>query len=88
MARNSSKRRVLALFLFLLAGVIVGTFIGNILAYLTKWELFTFSFSIGTSGTPAWLDLSVLRLCIGIAFKINFGTVLGIVAGLILYFKT
>ena len=88
MARSDSRRhRSLMLLLFLLAGVIVGTFLGNLLAYLTNWDIFTYSFTFGTSGTPTWLDLSVIRICLGISFKINFGTVLGIAGGLLLYFK-
>ena len=75
------------LLLFMTAGVIIGTFVGDLLARLINSPIFTYSFSFGTSGTPAWIDLSVLRICFGISIKVNFGTVLGIIAGLLMYFK-
>ena len=75
------------LLLFMTAGVIMGTFVGDLLARLINSPIFTYSFSFGTSGTPAWIDLSVLRICFGISIKVNFGTVLGIIAGLLMYFK-
>ena len=65
----------------------MGTFVGDLLARLINSPIFTYSFSFGTSGTPAWIDLSVLRICFGISIKVNFGTVLGIIAGLLMYFK-
>ena len=73
------------LLLFMTAGVIIGTFVGDLLARLINSPIFTYSFSFGTSGTP--IDLSVLRICFGISIKVNFGTVLGIIAGLLMYFK-
>ena len=75
------------LLLFMTAGVIMGTFVGDLLARLINSPIFTYSFSFGTSGTPAWIDLSVLRICFGISIKVNFGTVLGIIVGLLMYFK-
>ena len=75
------------LLLFMTSGVIIGTFVGDLLARLINSPIFTYSFSFGTSGTPTWIDLSVLRICFGISIKVNFGTVLGIIAGLLMYFK-
>lgn len=75
------------LLLFLAAGVIIGTFVGDILAKLINSPIFTYSFTFGTTGSPAWIDLSVLKICFGISLKVNFGTVLGIIVGLLMYFK-
>ena len=73
--------------LLLLAGVIVGTVIGNVIANFTDAPLFHESFTIGTQGSPAVLDLVVVKIAFGLTFTINFGTMLGILIGILLYYK-
>lgn len=85
--RRGSSKGAFMLFLFLLAGVIVGTIIGNVIANFSDAPIFHESFTIGTQGTPAILDLVVLKVSFGISFTINFGTMLGILLGILLYYK-
>lgn len=87
--RRRGSGRVLSLFLFILAGVIIGTIIGNILGtYFSNSKIFTETYEIGSQGAPGYLDLSIVKIALGITFRINFGTVLGLALGLFLYFKS
>ena len=75
------------LFLLLLAGVIIGSMLGNVIGGYTDAKLFHESFTIGTQGMPQVLDLSIIKLAFGLSVTINFGTVLGLIIGLIIYFR-
>lgn len=86
--RRGNSRRGGVLLLFLLAGIIIGSVAGKILAAYFDIPLFTQSFQIGTEDNPLVLDLEVITLVLGITFTINFGTVLGVLLGLIFYFKS
>jgi uncharacterized membrane protein YfcA len=76
-----------SLFLFLMAGIIVGSTVGSILAKYSDAELFQQSFTLGTQGMPAVLDLIVIKLSFGLSLTINFGTMLGILIGILLYYR-
>lgn len=77
------------LLLFLLCGIIIGTVVGEILAGYINHPIFTNSHPLGTSiNSPIRLDLSAFVLIFGLTIRINFGTVAGIILGLILYFKS
>jgi hypothetical protein len=86
--RRGSSRRGGILFLFLLAGIIIGSVAGRILAAYFDIPLFTESLQIGTEDDPIVLDLEVIDLVLGVTFTVNFGTVLGVLLGLIFYFKS
>ena len=59
------------LFLFLLAGVIVGSIVGNIIATYSDAKIFNESFTIGTQGMPAILDFNVIKLAFGLSLNVN-----------------
>lgn len=86
--RRGSSRRGGLLLLFLLAGIIIGSVVGRLLATYFDIPLFTESIQIGTGDGPITLDLQVVELVLGITFTINFGTVLGVLLGLIFYFRS
>jgi hypothetical protein len=88
MMKRGSSRRGGILCLFLLAGIIIGSVVGRILAAYFDIPLFTQSLEIGTKEGPIVLDLQIMDLVLGITFTINFGTVLGVVLGLIFYFRS
>lgn len=73
------------LVLFLLCGVLVGGILGELLGSAIPGELFAKSLRIGTIAGPITLNLLVLDLTLGMVLHINFGTVLGIVLGILLY---
>lgn len=75
------------LFLFLFAGIIIGSMIGNIIANYSDAKLFHESFTIGTQSMPAVLDFVVIKLAFGLSLTINFGTILGVLFGILLYYR-
>ena len=85
--RRGRTKGPLTLFLFLMAGIIIGSAVGNILARYSDAGLFHQSFIIGTQGTPAILDLIIIKLTFGLSIIINFGTILGVILGIILYYR-
>ncbi|NMA96371.1 MAG: DUF4321 domain-containing protein [Clostridiales bacterium] len=84
MARRGS-RRAGVLILFLLAGIMIGSYLGNVLAHYFDHSIFTKSIEIGTIGEPALVDLGILNFTFGLTFIVNIGTVFGILLGLFLY---
>jgi len=79
------KRKGWILVLFLLCGVLIGSVAGELLGNALPAGIFTKSLRIGTIDGPIALNLLVLDLSIGAVLHINFGTVLGIVLGILLY---
>jgi len=87
--RRGRTKGPLTLFLFLLAGIIIGSTVGNILARYSDAELLhqSFTIGIGTHEMPAVLDLIIIKLAFGLSITINFGTILGVILGIILYYR-
>mgnify|MGYP000669331273 CR=1 FL=1 len=79
------KRNGWILVLFLLCGVLVGSIVGELLGSALSANIFTKSLRIGTIGGPITLDLLILDLTVGAVLHINFGTILGIILGILLY---
>ena len=79
------------LFLFLLLGIVVGSFLG----YLTKdvkflnWLNYGIKFAIGDSKSSnvVTLDLGVLVISFGLRLKITIGSVIGAIAAVFIYKK-
>lgn len=86
--RRGSYKNAWTLFLFLLAGIIIGGVVGNILAQYFDAQIFKESIQIGTKGDPLSVDLGVVHLVLGLTFTINFGTVLGVLLGLFFFFRS
>ncbi len=86
--RRDNSRGVLKLFLFLFAGVIVGGLVGHFLSLYLDLSIFRESITIGTGETPLSLDLIFADIVIGINIIINFGTVLGVLIGVLFYTKS
>ncbi len=90
MARTFSKNNW-ALFLLLLAGIVVGSFLGHLLKDVSalKWLNYGMNFAIGdtNSGNVATLDLGVLVLRFGFRLRITIASVIGAVAAVIIYKK-
>jgi len=85
--KRGSTKGAWTLFWFLLAGVIIGSVVGDILSQYVNLPIFKQAIQIGTQGDPAWINFSVLRLAFGFTVTINFGTVLGVILGLIFYYR-
>ena len=84
------KRDSLVLLLLLLAGVVLGGFLG----YITKdiswlsWLDYGQTFGLtGADGSALVLDLGVLTFQFGLQIKITIGSIIGIVLAFFLYRK-
>lgn len=90
MARTKGKNNW-ALFLLILAGIVIGSFIG----YLTRginflsWLNYGIDFAIGdvNANNIVTLNLGVLVIHFGINIKITIGSVIGSVAAIFIYKK-
>lgn len=79
-----------ALFLLILLGIVVGSFLGHLLRdvnFLT-WLNYGIDFSIGNKGSNiVTLDLGVFVLHFGLRLKITIGSVIGAIASVFIYKK-
>lgn len=84
-----AKKNPLLLIITLVGTMIVGGFIGNFLkSYL---DIFGYNYPIGilnAQGNP-WniINLHVLKLSFGMVINVNLGSILGILLGLLIFYK-
>ena len=69
-----------ACFLLILAGIVIGGFIGSLLP--VQW--FNYGQTFGLS-SPVVLDFGILCLTFGLSIKITVASILGIIIGIIIY---
>ncbi len=88
MAKTFSKNNW-ALFLLLLAGIVVGSFLGHLTKDVSflKWLSYGMNFAIGNPNNSniATLDLGVLVIHFGFRLNINIASVIGAAAAVIIY---
>lgn len=84
MASGNLGKNNWALFLMILAGIVIGGFIG----WLTKDIAFLSWLNFGQSfglAEPVVLDLGIVVLTFGLTIKITIGGILGIIIGVVIY---
>ena len=84
------KKNSLVLLLLMLAGVVLGGFIGTLTKDISwlSWLDYGNSFGLtGADGSALVLDLGVLTLQFGLRIKISIASILGIVLAFFLYRK-
>lgn len=69
-----------ACFLLILAGIVIGGFIGNL--FPSTWLNYGQSFGLSS---PLILDLGILCITFGLSIKITIASILGIAVGIIIY---
>ncbi len=69
-----------ACFLLILAGIVIGGFIGNILP--VEWLNYGQSFGLSQ---PVVLDLGILCITFGLSIKITVASIIGVVLAIIIY---
>lgn len=93
MARTSRSlgKNYWALFLLILLGIVVGSFVGHLTkdVKFLNWLNYGINFSIGDTkeSSIVTLDLGVLLINFGLRLKITVGSVLGAAASVFLYKK-
>ena len=76
MARGAGKNNW-ALFLLVLAGIVIGSFIAQATAGISALSWLNYGKNFGFT-TPFVLDLGILVLTFGLKIKITIGSILGI----------
>ena len=83
MARGAGKNNW-ALFLLVLAGIVIGSFIAQATAGNSALSWLNYGKNFGFT-TPFVLDLGILVLTFGLKIKITIGSILGILIATIIY---
>ncbi|MDD4680376.1 MAG: DUF4321 domain-containing protein [Clostridia bacterium] len=85
--RRTSGRRTGRLLLLILCGILIGSILGHILSLFIDHPILTHTIQFGMED-PITLNLTAFTIVLGFSTKINFGTVVGIIIGLFLYFRS
>lgn len=83
MARGAGKNSW-ALFLLVLAGIVIGSFIAQATAGVDFLSWMSYGQKFGLT-KPLTLDLGILVLTFGLSIKITLGSILGIIIAAIVY---
>lgn len=83
MAKGAGKNSW-ALFLLVLAGIVIGSFIAQATAGISFLSWLNFGQRFGIT-TPVVLDLGILVLTFGLHIKITIGSIIGILIATIIY---
>lgn len=83
MAKGAGKNSW-ALFLLVLAGIVIGSFIAQATAGISFLSWLSFGQSFGITN-PLVLDLGILVLTFGFQIKITIGSILGILIPAVIY---
>lgn len=84
MAKETAGKNYWALAMMLLAGVVLGGFIGQFTANIPALSWLNYGQTFGLS-TPLILDLGILVLTFGLTIKITIAGILGIVLAILIY---
>ncbi|MCH5269058.1 MAG: DUF4321 domain-containing protein [Lachnospiraceae bacterium] len=83
MAKGAGKNSW-ALFLLVLAGIVIGSFIAQATSGISFLSWLNFGQRFGIT-TPVVLDLGILVLTFGLHIKITIGSIIGILIATIIY---
>ena len=87
MRGKSSKSSIILLLVFIFTGVIIGSAAWSLLTpYIPK--IIAGSYEVGTTTGPWSLDISFVKLTFGFILRLNFGGVIGVLLGLLIYYKS
>ncbi len=73
------------LVLLVLAGIVIGSFIGWVTKDISFLSWLNFGQSFGLLQEPMVLDLGIIILTFGLTIKITIGGILGVIIGVIIY---
>lgn len=84
MANGSLGKNNWALFLLILAGIVIGGFIGYLTRDISFLSWLNFGQEFGLSD-PVTLNLGIIIISFGLQIKITIGGILGIIIGILIY---
>lgn len=73
-----------ALFLFLLAGIVIGGFISELMSGISWLSWLGYGNTFGLD-SPIVLNLGVLVITFGLTIKITIGSIIGIIIAILIY---
>lgn len=74
-----------ALFLLILAGIVLGGFLGSLAKDVPFLSWLDFGYAFGMKGDPLVIDLKVMVLTFKLLFNITLSSLLGIVLAVFIY---
>lgn len=84
MSRGIGGKNNWALFLLLLSGIVLGGFIGSLVAGIPALSWMNYGQTFGFA-EPIVLDLGILVLTFGLTIKINIASIIGVLVAIIIY---
>ncbi len=82
--KGTGSKNTWALFLMLLAGIVIGGFIGTLTKDISALNWLSYGQSFGLND-PIVLDLGVLVLTFGLSINISIASIIGVVLAIIIY---
>lgn len=80
------EKNVWILILFILSGIVVGGLLGDLASSVNFLNWLSYGEQFGLTN-PIELDLSVVKLTLGVMFKINIASIVGIILAIFIYKK-
>jgi len=78
------RRHAINLFILLLAGMIIGGFIGHYMGQYPQFSFLNYGKEFGMD-TPVTLELGIIRLVLGITININIAGIIGMALGVLVF---
>lgn len=84
MSKLGAGKNAWALFLLLLAGIVLGGFIGTLTAGIPFLNWLNYGQSFGLE-TPVVLDLGILVITFGLSIRITVASIIGVLIAILIY---
>lgn len=84
MSRLGAGKNTWALFLLLLAGIVLGGFIGTLAAGVPFLSWLNYGQSFGIAN-PVVLDLGILVITFGLTIRITVASIIGVLIAILIY---
>ena len=81
---STREKGTIVLIIFILCGLVIGGLIGELTSGISWLNWLGYGQEFGLS-TPIVLDLGVVQLTLGLMFKINVSSIVGIVIAIFIY---
>ena len=84
MSRGIAGKNYWALFLLLLAGIVLGGFIGNLASGVSGLSWLNYGQSFGLTN-PIVFDIGILVITFGLTIRITIASIIGVLIAIIIY---
>ena len=84
MAKGISSKNNWALFLLVLAGIVLGGFIGTLAVGVPALSWLNYGKTFGLT-SPFVFDIGILALSLGFTIQINIASIIGVLLAIIIY---